>query len=227
MATLAVFFTKPHPMKNLILSAGVLAVGIIATAFTFSPSKEEIKSLDIGAAAPMSELQLIGTDGDAHSLMTLKKEKGLLVVFSCNTCPFVVGTKGTEGWEGRYADIQAECEKLGFGMVLINSNEAKRDKGDSMEDMVARARSNGFKKIPYVIDPGHKLADAFGARTTPHVFLFNSDLELTYKGAIDDNCDSSKKVKEHYLEDALKQTAAGKAVKQPETRPVGCSIKRV
>ena len=81
--------------------------------------------------------------------------------------------------------------------------------------------------MPYVIDNNHKMADAFGARTTPHVFLFNAELNLVYKGAIDDNNASAAEVKEHWLETALKQLSKHEEVIPATTRNIGCSIKRI
>ena len=72
-----------------------------------------------------------------------------------------------------------------------------------------------------------QLADAFGASTTPHVFLLNNTMNLVYKGAIDDNCGSKKEVKEEWLKDALESLAKGEEIKNPETRNTGCSIKRI
>jgi hypothetical protein len=168
-----------------------------------------------------------GTDDAQHTLASLNKDNGLLVIFSCNTCPFVVGGNGSEGWEGRYPQVKAEADKHNIGMVLVNSNEAKRSMGDSMNDMKTRAKDHGLSSIPYVLDTNHALADAFGAKTTPHVFLFNHDMELVYKGAIDDNVGNASEVKEHFLSTAMQQLAKGKKVKPAETRPIGCSIKRV
>ncbi|MFN9800219.1 MAG: thioredoxin family protein, partial [Bacteroidota bacterium] len=72
-----------------------------------------------------------------------------------------------------------------------------------------------------------ELANAFGARTTPHVFVFDKNLKLVYRGAIDDNYESPAKVKQSYLLDAISNLAAGKKVDPADTKPVGCSIKRV
>ena len=79
---------------------------------------------------------------------------------------------------------------------------------------------------PYLLDEKSKLANAFGAKTTPHIFLFNSADELVYKGSIDDNHKDINQVKKFYLKDAIKQLTTGKRVFPSETEPVGCSIKR-
>ena len=111
-------------------------------------------------------------------------------------------------------------------MVLINSNEAKRKGDDSFDNMKKRSLENNYK-APYLIDKNNKLADAFGANTTPHVFLFNKDLKLVYTGAIDDAVKSSKDVEEKWLENALNDLGVGKKIKPNKTRNSGCSIKRV
>jgi hypothetical protein len=92
--------------------------------------------------------------------------------------------------------------------------------------MVAHAKTQGYKS-KYVLDENHVLADAFGAKTTPHVYLFNKEMELVYQGAIDDNVNKAEDVKEYYLMDAMKATMDGQEVKVKETKAIGCSIKRV
>jgi len=207
--------------KALILLA---AIAFGATAFTYG----DIESLAIGAKAPKAKMKMNSTTGDMYSLDDLKKGNGLLVMFSCNTCPFVGGSdRGTEGWEGRYNDLHKACSARSIGMVMINSNEAKRDKGDSMEDMIAHAIEAGIQEIPYVIDLKHSVADAFGAKTTPHTFLFNADMELVYKGAIDDNVDNAADVEQKWLNDAIVNCSMRKLIEPNTTKAIGCSIKRV
>jgi thioredoxin-related protein len=81
-------------------------------------------------------------------------------------------------------------------------------------------------RAPYLLDSESKLANSFGAKTTPHIFMFNREHQLVYKGAIDDNYEDINKVKEFYLKEAMEQLANGKKIKVSETDPVGCSIKR-
>lgn len=209
-------------MKKIVLPLFVLALGI---AF-FSFKDGEIETIAIGAKAPKMDLKMKSTTGSDITLSAIKKDNGLLVIFSCNTCPFVVGSEGSEGWESRYASIQKICDANKIGMVLVNSNEAKRSKGDNLEDMKARAREHGFESTNYVLDKNSVLADAFGARTTPHVFLFDKDNKLVYKGSIDDNVEKASAVSQPYLNNALNNLANGKAIEPAETRPMGCSIKR-
>lgn len=213
--------------KKFFALTAFFAAVFLTFSFTTNPVNE-IESLAIGAAAPKADYKMTDISGKAFSLNELKKENGLLVIFSCNTCPFVVGAEGYgEGWEGRYPELQKIADEKKIGMVLVNSNEAKREKGDNLEDMKTRAKEHGFFNSKYVYDKNSELANAFGARTTPHVFLFDKNMKLIYKGAIDDNNESASKVSKTYLKDAMTSAAAGKTVAVSESKPVGCSIKRV
>ena len=113
--------------------------------------------------------------------------------------------------------------KNGVGIALINSNEAKRSGDDSMEEMKKHAADKGYGELPYLIDEKSALANAFGAKTTPHIFLFDKDWKLVYEGAIDDNSKDAKAVKATYLKDV----ASGKKIDPNNTKAIGCSIKRV
>jgi hypothetical protein len=199
----------------------------LAISMSSSLIAQTTETLSIGSKAPAIDIKMADISGNSYSLNDLKKEKGLLVIFSCNGCPFVVGSEGSEGWEGRYEELRSLASSNGIGMALINSNEAKREKGDDLSSMKTRAKEHGFEKCSYLLDENSVVANAFYARTTPHVYLFDSNLKLVYKGAIDDNVDDSKKVKEPYLKDAIRNLASGKKIKPEETKPVGCSIKRV
>ena len=204
----------------------LLPILIIAAIGSFSfLNKDAIKSIEIGTNAPMSEIEMKDVSNENVSLSTLKKENGLLVIFSCNSCPFVVGNEKTEGWEGRYNELFDLSQENKIGMVLVNSNEAKRETADSFIRMKERSKKMNYK-ANYILDKNNKLADAFGASTTPHVFLFNKDLKLVYKGAIDDAVSSKKEVKEKWLFDALSNLGQGKKINPSTTRNSGCSIKR-
>jgi len=206
-------------MRNLFFFLVMLAASVLTA--------QTSETLNIGALAPATDVTMTDITGGRYTLADLKKSQGLLVIFSCNGCPFVVGSEGSEGWEGRYEELRQLAEANNIGMALINSNEAKRDKGDDLQSMKSRADEHGFAKCNYLLDENSKVANAFFARTTPHVYLFDGNMKLVYKGAIDDNVDDSKKVKEPYLKNAIQHLASGKKIKPEETKPVGCSIKRV
>lgn len=213
-------------MMKKILFVAALFVGALAVACG-GPGDDLKDILAIGTKAPMTDVKMTNIDGTEMSLEDVKKENGLLVIFSCNTCPFVVGNgKKSEGWQGRYPEIGRIAEENNIGVVLVNSNEAKRDKGDSMDDMKKQHAEQNYN-MPYVLDRNHVLADAFGARTTPHVYFFDSNMELIYKGAIDDNVSSEAGVEEHYLKDAIESYMNDQPIDPNSTRQIGCSIKRV
>lgn len=185
-------------------------------------------TLKISDKAPLADQKMESTDGKQLSLNDVKGKNGTLVIFSCNTCPFVVGKDGGfPGWEKEYNALHKLAAEKGFGVVLVNSNEAKRsaeDSEDTIEAMKERAKAKGYT-IPYVADKGSTLADAFGAKTTPHVFLFDKDMKLIYTGSIDNTWDPKRKEDIPYLINALNQSDS--KIKVAESEPRGCSIKRV
>ena len=186
------------------------------------------KMMSIGSINPSLESKLMDISGTEMFIEELGKKNGTLIIFSCNTCPFVVGNgEKSEGWENRYNDIAAMATEKEIGFALINSNEAKREGDDSFDEMVAHAKASGYNEIKYMMDSGHVVADAYNAKKTPHVYLFNANNELVYTGAIDDNVDRKEEVKEHWLSDAMTSLAAGTEIAKAETKAMGCSIKRV
>jgi len=193
---------------------------VLVFGFTNLFNGENPKTIEIGQMAPGLETKLELLDGSTKMLREFGKQNGTLVIFSCNTCPFVVA------WENRYNEIYSFCEQNNIGMVLVNSNEAKRKNDDSPEEMKKHAKELGYK-APYVIDNKSTLANHFGAATTPHVFLFNNQFNLVYKGAIDDNSKNRDAVTQPYLMNALNQLLKGEKISTPQTKAVGCSIKRV
>jgi hypothetical protein len=111
-------------------------------------------------------------------------------------------------------------------MVAVNPNEAPRNQGSSLADMKVRAEEIGYT-FPYALDKNHKLADAYGATRTPHVYLLNKDNVLVFVGAIDDNSRSAADVENTYLADAMKELASGKKITRATSRAIGCTIKRL
>ena len=188
--------------------------------FTINNSIAQKNSLlELGSIIPMSKKLMIDVSDETMSLNNNFNKNGLLVVFSCNTCPFVVM------WEDRYRQIEKMCQNNKVGMVYINSNEAKRDGDDSKKAMKDYAKSMGYT-FPYLIDQNSAVANAFGAKTTPHIYLFDKNKKLVYKGSIDDNFQDISQVKETYLLDAIEQMVSGVDIKVKETKAKGCSIKR-
>ena len=214
-------------MNKLVL-AGILAVAVSIGILSFSfAKKSESEILNIGKTAPLQEMTMKDVSGEAISLKSIAKDNGVLVVFTSNLCPFVIGNGvKSEGWDGRYPELYDLASKSDLGMVLVNANEGARSSGESMQDMQKRYEEEGYKGY-YALDDNHELADAFGAVTTPHVFLFDKDMKLIYRGLIDDAVDSSKNVKEPYLKNAIAAHLSGNEIEPNSTRQMGCSIKRI
>ena len=182
--------------------------------------------LSIDGSAPMADEPLQNVQGEELTLNQAKKDNGLIVVFSCNSCPFVVGTPDFPGWEKQYNSLYEQALKYNIGMVLVNSNEGKRSGADSFDEMKKRANEQNYM-MPYLLDKYSKMADLFSAKTTPHVFYFNKDMRLVYMGSIDNIADNKRKKDIPYLSMAMQAQANGKKCKPNKTAPVGCSIKRI
>jgi hypothetical protein len=175
--------------------------------------------LPLNAGIPEASYKMKDVSGKEISLDEAKTGKGLLVIFSCNTCPYV---KLSETRIKEYSDY---CAANGIGCVIVNSNEAQRNEADSFDEMVKYYQGQKLKCF-YTVDANSKLANAFGAMRTPQCFLFNSK-GLVYKGAIDDNVKDPAAVKEAYLKNALTSLVKNETPKVQETKSIGCTIKRV
>lgn len=183
--------------------------------YAFMPPAE----LPIGSSMPNATLKLKDVTGKELSLSDAKKQNGLLVMFSCNTCPYVIKN------QHRTKEIAAYTLNKNVGVILINSNEAQRSNEDSYEAMKTYAAEQGYKWA-YVMDDATKMADAFGASRTPECYLFDKDGKLVYHGAIDDNPTDENAVGRTHLKNAIDEMLAGKPVSVTTSRSVGCTIKR-
>jgi thioredoxin-related protein len=175
--------------------------------------------LPIGSKMPKAEVKLKDVSGAEVAMKDLKKENGVLVMFSCNTCPYVIKNQQRTREVGEYA------YKMKLGFIVLNSNEAQRNDADSYDAMKTYAKSQQYD-WNYVVDRNNEVADAFGANRTPECFLFDRNLKLVYHGAIDDNPTDAANVKRHHLKEAIDELVAGKDITVKESRSVGCSIKR-
>ena len=179
----------------------------------------------IGSLLKNPSNSLKNANGRTSSIMEEMRQNGLIIVFSCNTCPFVVGSKHFPGWENQYNDLFDISMKNNIGFVLINSNEAKRDGDDSFEKMKVHAKENEYK-MSYLLDEKSSLANELMAKTTPHVYFYNAKFELIYSGSIDNIWDGKRKKENYYLKDAINNHVNLKKIKPANTPPKGCSIKR-
>jgi len=173
-------------------------------------------TLQIGQKAP--DFDLPGVDGRNYSLASVKDARLLVVVFSCNHCPYVVGS------EERIRKFYAEFSPRGVAMIAINSNETHNHPTDSFEHMKQRAREKGFK-FAYARDETQEIARAYGALRTPHFYVFDQERKLRYTGRMDDNPRTPAAEKTHELRDAVEALLAGKKPPVEVTNPIGCNVK--
>lgn len=174
------------------------------------------EELRIGDRAP--DFNLPGVDGNTHSLADFDDKDVLVVIFSCNHCPYV------QAYEDRIISLQDEFKDRGVVFVAINSNDDKNYPDDSFENMIKRAKHKRFN-FHYLRDQSQGAARSYRATHTPQIFVFDSARILRYTGKIDDNWKEPGKVRERYLRDAIVALVEGNNIKNPETHAIGCTIK--
>lgn len=194
-------------------------LALFLSVLALSTFAQNFSTIELGSDCILTDYSMQSVDESVHTLNQHFEGEGLLVIFTCNNCPFVVA------WEDRYKMVEQICKDNNVDMLYVNSNFKKREGDDSFLAMQEHAKKMDYQ-YPYLLDVKSQLANAFGAKTTPHVFLFNSNKELVYKGSIDDNYNSVEKVDDFYLKDAVKSMVNGKKIKIPSSKAVGCSIKR-
>jgi peroxiredoxin len=173
--------------------------------------------LPLGTPAP--EFSLPNIDGRTVSLGDFRGAKGLMVVFMCNHCPFVIHIADELA---RFAD---EYMAKGLAVVAINSNDVTTHPDDSPEKMVAEAAARGYK-FPYLYDANQKVAKAYRAACTPDLFLFDADLRLAYRGQFDSSRpDSGVPVTGQDLRAAADDVLAAKTPSDDQKPSIGCNIK--
>ena len=162
-------------MKKLFLAVLILSV---MAGYAFA-------ALEPGVELPASVVQtkMQSVDETQVSIADIKGEKGTLVIFSCNHCPWV------KAWESRIAETGNGLQAKGIGVIMINSNDPAVFPEDSLEVMKQRTEEIGFG-FPYVVDATSQVAKTFGAKRTPEFFLFNTAGTLVYTGALDDNAEN-------------------------------------
>ena len=192
----------------------VAAVALLIATAAFAGNE----GLAIGDSALMTDVQMKNVDGSMVSIGGAAGEKGLLVIFTCNQCPWV------KAWEERMAALSNEYAGKGVGVIMINSNDPAVSSEDSYEEMQRRAEARGFG-FPYVVDATSDVARAYNAKVTPEAFLFDAEGKLVYHGTIDDNARKPGEVQAHYLRDALAALVAGEEIANKETKSLGCTIK--
>ena len=173
-------------------------------------------TLELGATAP--DFSVVGTDGQTYGLANFAEAATLVVFFTCNHCPFVVGSDEL---------TRATAEKFqdkGVAFIGINSNSEKTNPTDDFDQMVLRMKEYDFPWV-YARDASQEVALAYGALRTPHFYVFDADRKLVYCGRGVDQPRDTSMVQVNDLENALAEVTTGLSVSGPLTNPIGCNVK--
>lgn len=200
------FFTSPKSVPNMTSRLIVPIFAVLPFCVT------TLSAAEIGQPAPAWRY-IQGTDEKLHSLSDYKDARLIVVAFLCNKCPCV------RGYETRFNRFAEEYGKKGVRFVGFNSTIGSIENLPNMQQRAA----GGKMKFDYLRDANQQVGRAFGATSTPHVFIIDAERKIVYSGAFDDNRSESL-VKKHYVIDAVNALLAGKSVPVERTRQFGCAI---
>ena len=192
---------------------GILLVSILLVSFVTLKGGYEVGD-------PVKDFSLKNIDGQMVSLSSFKDNKGLILIFDCNTCPV------SKAYNDRILALSKKYAK-NFPVVAINANDSEQSSGDSFGEMISYAKSHGYT-FPYLQDETQNVAKTFGATNTPHVFVLNkvgSEYKVAYIGAVDNNTKSASAATKKYVEEAVEAILAGKPVATTKTKAIGCGIR--
>jgi peroxiredoxin len=167
-----------------------------------------------------TSFSLKNVDGTTVALSDYSNQKGVILVFTCNPCPFA------KAYEQRIIGLHNTYADMGFPVVAINPNNPAVSPEDTFDKMKARAREKNYP-FPYLVDD-QDIYKSYGATRTPHIYLLKKNgnsFNVAYIGAIDDNAMEASAVTKKYLEDAIKAVMAGNTPDPVTTKAIGCTIK--
>jgi|LFRM01.1.fsa_nt_gb peroxiredoxin len=175
--------------------------------------------ISVGSVAP--DFSLKNIDGSTISLSDYSDEKGVMVIFSCNPCPYVIA------YEDRIIDLHNKYASQGIPLVLINPNDTEKQPVDSMGEMRVRAEEKNYP-FPYLKDSDQSVYKAYGASRTPEIFLLKNsgdgNFKVFYTGTVDDNYKDASEVKVAYASNAMEALLQGETSDPASTVAIGCSI---
>lgn len=191
----------------------LIALALITLSMSAQP-------ISVGSQAPNFSLKNV--DGATVSLSDYASEKGVMVIFSCNPCPYV------KAYEDRMIALHNEFAPQGYPVVFINPNDDVQQPEDSMDKMRERASEKNYP-FPYLKDEDQQVYQAYGATRTPEIFLLKNEggsFVVAYTGTVDDNYKDALAVEEAYASNAVKALLAGKNPDPATTVAIGCGIKK-
>ena len=177
-----------------------------------------LESVKIPLGTSMPGFELKDPFGKLYKSSEFFGERGLLVVFTCNHCPYALAV-----WP-RVVRLAQYGKGMRLNTVAINPNINPDFPDDAPDKMILKVKELGID-FPYLVDETQQVADAFRAQCTPDIYLFGKDKKLVYHGRIDDNWKNENAVTREELKEALNNMAAGRAVDPKQNPSMGCSIK--
>ncbi|MFH6967671.1 thioredoxin family protein [Flavobacterium sp. FlaQc-28] len=199
-------------MKKIIL--------LLMLAFSAFLAQAQTATLKAGDTAP--DFKLKNVDNKEVSFASFPKAKGYIVVFTCNTCPYAVG------YEQRIIDLDKKFKPQGYPVIAINPNDPEASKADTFDKMQDLAKEKKYP-FPYLLDPGQKITDEYGAKRTPHIFIVSKTAKgnvVEYVGAIDNDPEGTKADKVKYAEDVIAALKSNQKPAVTQTKEIGCTVKR-
>jgi peroxiredoxin len=173
-------------------------------------------TLPLGSTAP--DFQLQATDGETYSLSDFASAETLVIFFTCNHCPFVIGSdEATRHTADKFRDS-------GVQFVGINSNSQETHPEDDFEHMAIRMEENKFPWV-YLHDKTQQVAKTYGALRTPHFYIFDRERTLIYTGRGIDTPRDFTQMTINDLDNALTDHSMGNPISVPLTNPIGCNVK--
>lgn len=173
-------------------------------------------TLPTGDRAP--DFELPGHDSRTYRFADVKGPKGTLIFFTCNHCPYVIGS------EDRMLSLLDTLRRAGISMVAVHSNETKDHPEDSFDAVKRRMKEKGFGWLS-LHDESQLVARAYGAERTPHYFLFDEEDRLCYSGRMDNSPRDASKAQTSELRDAIEDLLEGRPARVPRTDAIGCNVK--
>jgi glutathione peroxidase-family protein len=193
--------------------------GLLVLILTQSGVSQNMKGYSLGDA--VADFRLKNVDSRQVTLADYKTQKGLIVVFTSNHCPF------SKAYEDRLIVLDRKFSSQGYPVLAIMPNDPKAYEDDSFENMQIRSHDKGYT-FTYAMDETQSTARAFGATRTPEVYVLkqtSGQFILEYVGAIDDSPQDNASVQRRYIDEAVTSLLSGRPVQSPITKPIGCAIK--
>ena len=195
-------------------------VSLVMLVVTTLVSAKRIQDQGYKVGDKIKDFNLKNVDGQYVSINGLKNNRGAIVIFTCNTCPY------SKLYEDRIIALDKKYASKGYPVLAINPNDAQKHPKESFENMVKRAKAKGYT-FPYMHDESQEVAKRFGATRTPHIYIIQKvgkELEVAYIGAIDNNS-KGENITAFYVDDAIKSLLEGKEIPLKHTKAIGCTIK--